>query len=83
MKATVRGFISLCGVSSLFCFSMAAGAAEDFTAHAWQLESKGDAVQARDYLQRAAQTGAPDAQMAYAQFLDRHGDPAAREAYQK
>ncbi|MBV9769701.1 MAG: hypothetical protein JOZ32_09040, partial [Bryobacterales bacterium] len=49
----------------------------------WQLESKGDAVQARDYLQRAAQTGAPDAQMAYAQFLDRHGDPAAREAYQK
>jgi hypothetical protein len=58
-------------------------AADDFASHAWQMESKGDAVEARDYLERAAQTGAPDAKLAYAQFLDRHGDPAAREAYEK
>ncbi len=57
--------------------------ADDFTAHAWQMESKGDAAEARDYLQRAAQTGGVDAKLAYAQFLDRHRDPVAREAYEK
>jgi hypothetical protein len=47
------------------------------------MESKGEAADARDYLQRAAQTGAPDAELAYAEFLDRHRDPGARAAYQK
>jgi hypothetical protein len=82
MKAFLPAFISLFGVSSFLGFDMAA-AAEDFTAHAWQMESKGDAAEARDYLQRAAQTGGVDAKLAYAQFLDRHRDPAAREAYEK
>jgi hypothetical protein len=81
MKALVTAFISLFGISSFFCLGIAA-AADDFTAHAWQMESKGDAVEARDYLQRAAQTGGADAKLAYAQFLDRHRDPTAREAYQ-
>ncbi len=76
MKALVSAFIL-----SLFCISMAA--AEDFSARAWQMESKGEAAEARDYLQHAAQTGGVDAKLAYAQFLDRHSDPAARDAYEK
>src|SRR5580698_10702922 len=83
MKATVTAFIFLIGV----CIGVAsigiAQAADDFTTHAWQMESKGDAADARDYLQRASQTGSVDAELAYAQFLDRHRDPAAREAYEK
>ncbi len=78
MKAFLTAFISLAG----FCTGVA-GAADDFAARAWQMESKGDAAEARDYLQHAAQTGAADAGLAYAQFLDRHRDPAAREAYEK
>src|SRR5580658_5037584 len=81
MKASVTAFIfiGVCiGVASIGV----AQAADDFTTHAWQMESKGDAAEARDYLQRAAQSGSVDAKLAYAQFLDRHRDPAAREAYQ-
>src|ERR1700733_6325639 len=78
MKAFVAAFISLFGICTCV-----ASAADDFGARAWQMESKGDAAEARDYLQRAAQTGAVDAQLAYAQFLDRHRDPAARDEYQK
>src|SRR5580698_8262506 len=78
MKAFVTAFICLLGISVA-----TAVAADDFAAHAWQMESKGDAAEARDYLQRAAQTGGVDAKLAYAQFLDRHRDPAAREAYEK
>ncbi len=78
MKAFLTAFISLVG----FCAGVA-GAADDFAARAWQMESKGDAAEARDYLQHAAQTGAADAGLAYAQFLDRHRDPAARGAYEK
>src|SRR6202046_3172870 len=78
MKAFVTAFISLGSV----CIGVARGA-DDFAPRAWQMESKGDAAEARDYLQRAAQTGGVDAQLAYAQFLDRHRDPAARDAYEK
>jgi hypothetical protein len=78
MKAFVTAFICLAD----FCIGVA-GAADDFTAHAWQMESKGDAAEARDYLQRAAQTGGVDARLAYAQFLDRHRDPEARAEYEK
>src|SRR5580700_4867103 len=78
MKALVTAFIFLLGS----CIGFAAGA-DDFTSHAWQMESKGDAADARDYLQREAQTGGVDAKLVYAQFLDRHRDPAAREAYEK
>jgi hypothetical protein len=78
MKALVTAFISLFAI----CIGTIWGA-DDFAARAWQMESKGDAAEARDYLQRAAQTGGGDAQLAYAQFLDRHHDLAAREAYAK
>jgi hypothetical protein len=75
MKALATAFICI------FCIDITA--AEDYTARAWQMESKGDASDARDYLQRSAQNGGPDAKLAYAEFLDRHSDPAAREAYEK
>jgi hypothetical protein len=79
MKALVTAFIFLCSVFSVD----RAAAAEDFTARAWQMESNGEAAEARDYLRRAAQDGGVDAKLAYAEFLDRHRDPAAREAYEK
>ncbi len=82
MKALITAFICLFGAVFLFCTGIAAGA-DDFGTHAWQLESKGDPAEARDYLERAAQTGGVDAMLAYAQFLDRHRDPGAREAYEK
>src|ERR1700719_5057879 len=58
-------------------------AADDLSLPAWQLESKGDAAGAREFLQKASQSGTPEALEAYAQFLDRHHSPAAREAYEK
>jgi hypothetical protein len=79
MKALVTAFISLFSVLSV----VLALAAEDFTAHAWQMESKGEPAEAREYLQHAAQNGGVDAKLAYAEFLDRHRDPAARDAYEK
>src|ERR1700733_14702908 len=78
MKALVTAFICLLAIG----IGTALGA-DDFTAHAWQMEAKGEAAEARDYLQRAAQTGGVDAQLAYAQFLDRHRGPPARAAYEK
>src|SRR5580658_8550244 len=78
MKALVTAFICLLGI-----YIGTARGADDFAAHAWQLEAKGEAAEARDYLQHAAQTGGVDAQLAYAQFLDRHRDPEARQVYQK
>ena len=78
MKLLVAAIISILGVAT----GIAAGV-EDFTTHAWQMESKGDATEARDYLEHAAQTGAVDATLAYAQFLDRHHDPEARKVYEK
>jgi hypothetical protein len=76
MKVLLTGFLLFLSVS-------VAAAADDFSLRAWQLESKGDAAEAREYLERAAQTGGADALLAYAQFLDRHHDPGAREAYEK
>jgi hypothetical protein len=78
MKACLAAWIPFLGIS----IGIALGA-DDFAARAWQMESKGDAAEARDYLEREAQTGGVDARLAYAQFLDRHRDPAAREAYEK
>jgi hypothetical protein len=76
MKALITAVISVLSVS------VAAGA-DDLSLQAWQMESKGDAAGARDYLERGAQGGGADALQAYAEFLDRHRDPAAREAYEK
>ena len=47
------------------------------------MESKGDSAGAREFLQKGAQSGSADALAAYAEFLDRHRDPAARDAYEK
>src|SRR5579862_5916925 len=58
-------------------------AVDDLSLRAWQMETKGDAAGAREFLQRASQSGTPEALEAYAQFLDRHHNPAAREAYEK
>jgi hypothetical protein len=58
-------------------------AAQNLATDAWSLESRGEAAQARERLRAAAQQSPNDAavQRAYAEFLDRHRDPAAREAY--
>jgi hypothetical protein len=60
-------------------------ASQDLTSSAWQLEAKGDGAEARLQLQRAveARPNDPLALQAYAEFLDRHRDPAVREAYEK
>jgi hypothetical protein len=76
MKTLVTVLIPVLGLS------LAAGA-DDLSSRAWQLESKGDGTGARELLEQAAQRGPADALAAYAQFLDRHRDPAAREAYEK
>ncbi|MGI8745022.1 MAG: hypothetical protein ACR2NN_21115 [Bryobacteraceae bacterium] len=52
---------------------------------AWDLENKGDAAGARALLQREAQSATPSfaALQANAEFLDRHHDPATRQAYDR
>ena len=64
-------------------YSAAAAAGQDLTAEAWRLESSGDAEQAVRRLRQAATSASNDPVplRAYAEFLDRHHDPAAREAY--
>jgi hypothetical protein len=59
--------------------------AQDPAGEIWQLESKGDALQALERLQKAADASPQDAAAlrAYAEFLDRHRDPGARAAYGK
>ncbi|MBZ5611820.1 MAG: hypothetical protein LAP38_26465 [Acidobacteriia bacterium] len=57
--------------------------AQDLHQRAWQMERDGDAAGAREFLERAAQRGGADALTAYAQFLDRHHDSGARQAYEK
>jgi hypothetical protein len=50
-----------------------------------QMETSGDTLGARNALARAAQANPNSvaALTAYAEFLDRYGDPGAREAYGK
>ncbi len=59
--------------------------AQDPAGESWQLESKGEAMQARERLQKAADASPqnPAALRAYAEFLDRHRDPATRGVYIK
>ena len=56
---------------------------QDLAAEAWRLESGGDAEQAGRNLRQAAASAPndPSTLRAYAEFLDQHRDPAAREAY--
>jgi hypothetical protein len=59
--------------------------AQDLRERARQMEVKGDAAGARALLQQSADATPtnPAAVRAYAEFLDRHRDPDAREAYEK
>lgn len=73
----------LFGVFYTLCFAAWGIAAQDLGGEAWQLELKGDALQSRDLLQKAVDA-APDDPVAlrsYAEFLDRHRNPSAREVY--
>ena len=76
MRTVVTAFISVFFVSWV-------AAADDLNLRAWQMETKGDPAGAREFLERSAQNGAADSLEAYAQFLDRHHDPAARDVYEK
>ena len=68
---------------ALLFFMSCCAAAQDLEVRAWEMERKGDASGARDFLERAARPGGFDVVHAYAQFLDRHRDPAARPEYEK
>src|SRR5579871_6622043 len=76
MQTVVTAFISLSCLCSV-------AAADDLYLRAWQLESKGDPSAARELLERSAQNGDAESLEAYAQFLDRHHDPSARDVYSK
>lgn len=67
----------------IICLAGMGISAQDFAGETWQLESKGDAIEARGRLQKAAEASPrdPAALRAYAEFLDRHRDPAARAVY--
>src|ERR1044071_8398277 len=73
-------------LSGAFVLCLTLGATgQNLSSQAWDLESKGDAAGARELLQRAAQSAPNDhaAVEAYAQFLDRHHDPAARAEWER
>jgi len=59
--------------------------ADELSDRAWQLESNGDAAGARQLLRQAAQAGSATVGTLrdYAEFLDRHHDPATRAVYQR
>ena len=64
-------------------FSATWAIGQDFAAEAWRLERAGDGEQALRQLRQAATStpNDPGALRAYAEFLDRHHDPATRETY--
>ncbi len=68
-----------------FCLAGWGISAQDTAGEIWQLESKGDALQALERLEKAAAASPNDAKAlrAYAEFLDRHRDPSARAIYTK
>ena len=64
-------------------FSAGWATGQDLAGEAWRLESSGDGEQALRTLRQAA-TAAPNNALtlaAYAEFLEHHHDPAARETY--
>ena len=65
---------------------MAAGimCAQDLAVETWQQETRGEASQARERLRRAADIPSASSVAtvrAFAEFLDRHREPGARDAY--
>jgi len=77
-------FFATCGVA-VMGFGVHHLDAQNLTGDAWKLEAKGDAAEAREQLQKAANASPNDplALEAYAEFLGEHRDPAARGAYEK
>ncbi len=65
-----------------FCLGVSG---EDWTSKAWELERRGDAAGAHELLEKAVRSSSndPSAVSAYADFLERHGDPGARDQYQR
>lgn len=74
MKDLISVLIACTVVAPLF--------SADEIAKARLLEKEGDSLSARSTLLKAAPTDA-DAQVAWAEFLDRHRDPSARGEYEK
>jgi hypothetical protein len=72
---------------SLFLLLAASGvlAANEAVDRARELEQAGDVREARSVLSRAAEDPAADAEvsLAYAEFLDRYGDPQTKAAYER
>ncbi len=81
MKAFLFALITFTG-SSIFIGTVTGA---DLKSQAWDLERKGDAAGARELLQRSVQSSPTDVASleAYAEFLDRHKDPATRDTYEK
>jgi len=65
------------------CAAVTTGFGQDLSREAARLEAQGEGADAREQLQRAARSAPnnPLAGEAFALYLDRHHDPAAREAY--
>lgn len=76
--------LAACAVAAIGFADQHLGA-QNLLADAWKLEAKGDAAEAREQLQKAADSSPNDplALEAYAEFLGQHRDPAARGAYEK
>ncbi|HXP85170.1 MAG TPA: hypothetical protein VN841_10645 [Bryobacteraceae bacterium] len=76
------------GALALLMFAAGSGLparCQDLAADAWRLESRGEAGQAQERLKDAAAsaTATPAVLRAWAEFLEREHDPAARQAYEK
>ena len=78
--------MNTCSVALLFSYALIGSLqASQNLEQARRLEETGDAMGARALLARAAQTSPDDltALREYAEFLDRYGDPAWKDAYSK
>ena len=76
---------ALGAVFSLWIGVTAGLAGQDLGVRAWDLERRGDAGTAREMLEKATHDNPADAGAlrAYAEFLERHGDAAARDAFSR
>src|SRR5262249_39107426 len=72
-------------VTAMFCAATAIMAAQDLSGEVWQFETRGDAAQAQQRLQKAAEAAPADPVplRASAEFLARHRVPSARQVYEK
>ncbi len=82
-KIRREGIMKLLGTTLTVLILSAA--AQDVPTRARQMGARGDGLGARNLLRQAAQNSPrnADALAAYAEFLDRHNDPEARDVYGK